>query len=138
MITREFFIPCIPPKSTAQQGVRAGIVGGKARIFKSAKSRQIAQNWVALLNPHAPPEPINMPVKLTIEVTFPHNKSARKSERESMRVPHDRKPDTDNLTKAIKDAMTFCGFWIDDAQVFDEHIRKFRGQQPGLNVSITY
>lgn len=134
---RSFFVSCNPPRSTAQQGTRAGIVNGKARVFKSAKSRQIAANWVALLKPHAPETPATGAVALAIAITFPHLKSAPKAERGRFWVKHTRKPDCDNLAKAIKDAMTTCLFWLDDSQVYALSVVKGRGQNPGIQVEIT-
>ena len=46
------------------------------------------------------------------------------------------KPDTDNLQKMLKDCMTACGFWYDDAQVVEEHIGKYWSDTPGIWIQI--
>ena len=46
------------------------------------------------------------------------------------------KPDTDNLQKLLKDCMTFCGFWQDDALVVSEIVEKFWAEHPGIWICI--
>lgn len=45
------------------------------------------------------------------------------------------KPDTDNYVKGVKDALTgIC--YVDDAQVVDEHVRKFYSDAPRVEITI--
>ena len=46
------------------------------------------------------------------------------------------KPDTDNLQKLLKDCMTKCGFWKDDALVASEIVEKFWADVPGIYIQI--
>ncbi len=46
------------------------------------------------------------------------------------------KPDTDNLQKMLKDCMTKCYFWQDDALVASELFEKFWVEIPGIFVRI--
>ena len=46
-------------------------------------------------------------------------------------IPHTVKPDTDNIMKATKDALSKM-VWRDDCQVFDEHGIKFYAEKVGL------
>ena len=46
------------------------------------------------------------------------------------------KPDTDNLQKGLKDAMTKLGWWKDDCQVFSEHVTKIYSRVPGIRIDI--
>lgn len=46
------------------------------------------------------------------------------------------KPDTDNLQKMLKDVMTECGFWEDDAQVVYEVTSKYWADVPGIYVKL--
>lgn len=52
----------------------------------------------------------------------------------SIKAPthHVKKPDTDNLEKAILDALTDAGLWDDDCQVFDVHKIKHYSNVRGL------
>lgn len=55
-------------------------------------------------------------------------------------IPHTKKPDVDNLAKAVLDVCTALRIWHDDAQVVDLRIRKVyhrdKGGTPGLELTI--
>jgi Holliday junction resolvase RusA-like endonuclease len=61
---------------------------------------------------HKPP--ITNPVRLRVSFFLPRPK-AMKGE---TAVPHTKKPDVDNLLKAVMDSMTVAGVWKDDALVY--------------------
>jgi Holliday junction resolvase RusA-like endonuclease len=51
----------------------------------------------------------------------------------------DKKPDRDNLDKAVLDALTRCKFWLDDCQVCAGNISKqytLVGVRPGVYISV--
>lgn len=98
------------PKLTHQNGVKAAARGGRTVVYKSAELRGLEAKYCALLRPYAPPEPWDCPICLTTEWLFRRPKSAKG-------VYKTTKPDTDNLVKTLKDCMTKCGFWKDDALV---------------------
>jgi Holliday junction resolvase RusA-like endonuclease len=58
---------------------------------------------------------ITDPVHLIVEFFLPWPKSKKS---DVAKAPHGKKPDTDNLLKAVMDAMTAAGAWKDDALVF--------------------
>lgn len=112
-----FILPCIP---TAQARARHGVVDGHSMTFKSHAQRANEQTLDALLAPHAPAAPLDGGVVLEFRAVFPPPKSASKKARVAMLrgiEPHTKKPDLDNLTKQLKDAMTRLCFWHDDRQV---------------------
>lgn len=43
-------------------------------------------------------------------------------------------PDADNLVKSLPDCMTRAGVWVDDDQVCELRVRKWRGMCPGRAV----
>ena len=61
---------------------------------------------------------------------FPIGKSHKSGEWRTTR------PDTDNLQKMLKDCMTKCGYWKDDAQVVREIVEKKWAQAPGIHIEI--
>ena len=63
-------------------------------------------------NRHAPAAPLEGPVHLQLHFRLPAPKRCKVTQQ-----PHAHKPDLDNLAKAVMDALTQCGFWIDDGQV---------------------
>lgn len=48
-----------------------------------------------------------------------------------------KKPDLDNLTKAVMDALTDAGAWQDDAQVAELNARKRYGAGSGVDIKIS-
>ena len=112
-----FTLPVIP---TAQARARHGVVKGRSMTFKSSEQRVNEQTLDALLALHAPEAPLMGAVTLEFRAVFPPPKSASKKARAAMLrgiEPHTKKPDLDNLTKQLKDALTRLCFWHDDRQV---------------------
>lgn len=73
-----------------------------------------------------------------ITAVFPIPKSTRKADRirmENGNVFHTKKPDTDNVTKSVLDALNDIAY-IDDSLVCDISARKFYGIDPKVIVSL--
>lgn len=131
-----FILPCIP---TAQARARHGVVNGHSMTFKSGAQRAAEQTLDALLALHAPEAPLMGAVTLEFRAVFPPPKSASKKARAAMlrgAEPHTKKPDLDNLTKQLKDAMTRLQFWRDDRQVVRIVCEKRYGEQGRWEVCI--
>lgn len=55
------------------------------------------------------------------------------------RIPLAAKPDADNISKAVCDALTSAGVIVDDNLIADLRVRKFyasRGEQPSIEIRI--
>ena len=126
----EFFIAIDPPTSTAQMK-QVRVVKGKP-IFYDPPAVKAARNMLsAHLAIHKPDKPMTGPVSLRVLWLFPRGKSHKNGE---WRIT---KPDTDNLQKLLKDCMTRCGFWKDDAQVVSEAVEKRWSDDPcGLYIEV--
>lgn len=112
------------PKLTHQNGIRIRSARGDAtpRIFKAPALRALEAKYISLLSPFAPREPWNCPIALTTEWVFRKPRGARG-------IFKTTKPDTDNLVKTLKDCMTRCGFWKDDALVCEERCTKLWAEE---------
>ena len=75
---------------------------------------------------------IEGPVRLDILFSFLPAKSA-KGVKATFKIS---KPDLDNLEKAVMDAITESGIWIDDAQVVEKHTAKIIGSSEGTSITI--
>ena len=126
----EFFIAIDPPTSTAQMK-RVRVVKGKP-VFYDPPAVKAARNMLsAHLAIHRPDKPMSGPVSLRVLWLFPRGKHHKNGE---WRIS---KPDTDNLQKLLKDCMTRCGFWKDDAQVVSEAVEKRWADDPcGLYIEV--
>ncbi len=112
-----FFLDIIPPTATAQEK-QVRVVGGRPVFFDPAPVKEAKKLLTASLLPHRPERPFSCPISLSTIWLFPKGKSHRHGEWRATR------PDTDNLQKLLKDCMTRCGFWYDDALVAQESVEK--------------
>lgn len=79
---------------------------------------------------------ITEPVHLTVRFFMPVPKTLHIKTKERY-TPHITKPDTDNLLKALMDALTEAGIWKDDAQVFwTEATKWYAAEETGAQIII--
>lgn len=124
----EFFLPMIPPTVTDQQHA-LGVRNGKPFVYDPPALKDAKEKLTAHLLPHAPTTPIDSGVRLIVRWCFPKGQHQNGEYRIT-------RPDTDNLNKALKDCMTRCRFWKDDALVASELIEKFWAEIPGVYIRI--
>lgn len=124
----EFFMAMIPPTVTAQEH-KVAVQNGKPVIYQTAEIKTAREKLIAHLAQHIPEKPYACGVRLIVKWCFPKGKHKNGEYRIT-------KPDTDNLQKMLKDCMTKCGFWKDDALVASEIVEKFWADIPGIAVYI--
>lgn len=112
-----FFMSFDPPVTTAQQK-QVRIVNGKPIFYEPARLKAARKLITDHLIPFRPEQPYSGPLSLTAEWYFPAGSGHKDGDWRISR------PDTDNLQKMLKDCMTDCGFWHDDAQVVREIAEK--------------
>lgn len=106
-----------PPTATGQMH-KVGIKHGKPFFYDPPEVRDAKQKIMSYLIQYTPKVPFEGPVALIVAWLYPiKGKHVHMEWRTS-------RPDTDNLQKILKDCMTKCGFWKDDAQVVRENIEK--------------
>lgn len=106
------------PKLTHQNGIKTRVVNGHAQVYKTPALRDLEAKYISLLKSFAPTTPWNCPISLTTRWSFNRPKGCKG-------IFKTTKPDTDNLVKTLKDCMTRCGFWTDDALVVAESCVKW-------------
>lgn len=126
----EFFLPMAKVPNVTHQEKRIAVKNGKPVVYEDARLRDARNLYTALLARYKPEDPISGAVALKtvwmFEPTGKHKSGDFKTT----------KPDTDNLVKLFKDCMTRTGFWLDDAQVVDEHTIKGYGPPVGVYVKV--
>ena len=125
---KQFFMAMIPPTVTAQEH-KVMMRNGKPVFYDPPKVTNAKTKLIAHLARYKPPEPYSSAVCLTVKWLFPKGRHKNGEYRIT-------KPDTDNLQKLLKDCMTKCGFWKDDALVASEHVEKFWADVPGIYIRI--
>ncbi len=126
----QFFISMNPPTATAQMK-QVRVVKNKPVFYDPPSVKEAKKALLANLSAHKPTTPMTGAITLRALWLFPKGKSHKNGE---WRVT---RPDTDNLQKMLKDCMTQCGFWKDDAQVVREIVEKRWSDEPcGIYIEI--
>lgn len=136
MTALRFTLPCAP---TAQARARHAVRGGHSVAYKSAGQKAAEAELDGLLKAHAPEKPLEGPLGLEFVAGMPIPTSTPKKQREAMlrgEKAHTKKPDLDNLSKQLLDAMTRVGFWRDDRQVVSLRCSKIYAAVPHWEVAV--
>ena len=124
-----FFLDINPPTATAQEkSVR--IIHGRPVFYEPANLKQAKALLMNSLAAYKPTEPMQGALELRTTWLFPVGKSHKGGEWRITR------PDTVNLQKMLKDCMTRCGYWKDDAQVVREIVEKQWAEGPGIHIEV--
>ncbi len=118
----------VPGDPVAQPRHRDRVAGGPGRPFVqryAAPKEHPIHQWRATIRlvaqQHRPPKPLEGPVSVTWDARFASPKSniahPRGQAPRLKREWHTKKPDRDNLDKAILDELRQAGFFGDDSQV---------------------
>lgn len=117
-----------------QPRARAFVRGGKAAVYDPGT----AEGWksaVATAFKDLEGRAMHQPLEVMMTFYMPRPKSHyRTNGKLKESAPHfiyDKKPDFDNLEKAVADALTAIRVWIDDCQVVDSITLK-RWEIPGI------
>lgn len=115
--------------------------GGIASVYDPGT----AEGWKACValagKDKRPDSPIDTPITLTINFFLPRPKSMEGKKHDDGCIPCCKKPDADNLAKAVMDCLTQDGWWKDDSYVYALNVRKFicaKGERSGAFISIAY
>ena len=124
----ELFMAMDPPTCTHQEK-QVAVIKGKPVFYDPPEVKAAKQKLIGHLAKHRPKERYESGVRLLTTWCFPKGRHRDGEYRIT-------KPDTDNLQKMLKDCMTMCGFWKDDALVASEFVEKFWADIPGIHIRI--
>ncbi len=126
----QFFHPCNPPTSTAQE--RNWYGKGKSALKPAA--RLARARLKAIVELYAPEAPLTGAIYAFVRWTFPHTAESKKRA-QGLVSPKITAPDTHNLSKFLFDVMAETGYFeAGDQQVCTETIVKCHGDAPGICV----
>lgn len=129
-MTLEFFMAMDPPTVTDQEH-QVMVKNGKPVFYRPAQVRAARAKLIGYLGKHVPCVKFDGPIELVTKWCFPKTGIHAHGE---YRIT---KPDTDNLQKMLKDCMTECGYWKDDALVCREITEKFWSDVPGIFIRVS-
>jgi len=130
------------PKGQPRPRAFARKVGDKVMV--RAYDAGTADGWksvvVAAGQTQRPQEPLTGLISVAISFWLPRPKRLMRKKDPMRALYAPVKPDIDNLAKAVLDALTMDGWWLDDAQVVQLTLEKWYhaiGKAPGALVSVT-
>lgn len=126
----EFFMPMKSPPTITHQQKQVAVVNNKPVFYEPDELKAARAKLMAHLGQHTPQRKYTGPVRLLVKWCFPIKGKHQDGEWKAT------KPDTDNLQKLLKDCMTDCGYWKDDALVVSEIVEKFWAALPGIYIRI--
>jgi Holliday junction resolvase RusA-like endonuclease len=104
------------------KGIRAVSVQGKVKTWRERIILAAQQQYVG--------PPLEGPLMLRIEFYLPRPKRLMRKKDPITPVPCDKKPDLDNLVKAVKDGLGTV-VWHNDSQVASLHASKYYAAKGG-------
>jgi Holliday junction resolvase RusA-like endonuclease len=125
-------------EATAKGRPKFSTRGGFARAYTPKKTQDAEYNFQAQAVQYKPSSPLTGPLVLTLK--FYRAKgipSTKKGLESALRgdIRPIKKPDIDNLSKLVMDAMNGI-FWKDDAQVVEKHSYKHYSENPRIEVTV--
>jgi len=120
----------IPMKVQPKQSVRVG-----KWMYPEKKVVANAKSLVVFLQKYLPDKPLAGPLRMTVTYKYPWRKSEPKKNRNKDK-PKDTSPDYGNISKQLDDVMESMGYFPNDAQLADVHIKKFWSDKPGVWIEL--
>lgn len=136
-----FFVPG-QPKGQPRPRAFAMKFGNKyqARMYDAGTAEGWKSSVAGAAKEFLPATPVEIPLRLTLVFYMPRPKSHLNSKgnlKESAPVWFAGKPDSDNLAKAVMDALTILGMWKDDSQVVKlTSMKAYANERSGCDVVI--
>jgi Holliday junction resolvase RusA-like endonuclease len=127
---------CVPPRTT-HQAKRIVRVGTWTRLADTPELAQTKALLETLLLPYVPAAPVTGPVRLALAYTWPWRAGDSARTCRLGRVPCPTRPDCTNLAKTLEDRLVALRFLVDDAQVVELLVTKWRGDTPGITIELT-
>lgn len=109
------------------------------RVFDSGSSDAWRADVLRCGRSARPRRPLVGPLIVLIDFLLPRPRRLCRRSDPTGEIPCDRRPDRDNLEKAVLDALQADGWFVDDAQVVGGEVRKLYhaiGEAPGARITI--
>ena len=106
----------------------------RSDAWERAAAQEFALEW-------RPRAPLDCPIILLVEATFPRTKAKTWKRKRMTAFPHTVKPDASNVLKAVEDALVKGGVMVDDNRIFDSRcVKRYAGEgfEPGVRVTLRF
>lgn len=123
-------VPCPRPKITMRNGYATAYYPSKYKNFKRDVTQYIRQNFTY--------STYNTPIKITYTFVLPRPKYLQRKKDTSNRIEHAKKPDLDNLVKAINDVLEGSGVVSNDSIIYSmDAIKYIAAKQEEASILLT-
>ena len=125
--TVQFLIGCSPYMIPTAQEKKIGKIGDKPILYKEAKVKKAEKTITLAMEPYAHHFKgwSGHPRGVYIDFLYEYPKGTPKKDLIDY-LYSTQKNDLDNSNKGFQDALTKAGFWQDDNEIAELHLRKFR------------
>jgi Holliday junction resolvase RusA-like endonuclease len=123
--------------SLQSSGKRMIIRHGRPVFFKTKRASDYQSIIRLFARKYRPVAPWECPITLCVTYYLERPARLNKKSITTDPIPHDKRPDLDNLQKGTQDALE--GFWLDDAQICSMHLFKRyceKGGSPRIVITI--
>ena len=111
-----------------------------ARVFDAGTAENWKSRIAASANGKRPPgAPLDCPIRVELRFIMPRPQSLRRKKDPAGPIPHTKRPDVDNLAKAVLDCLSELGWWVDDTRVAElEATKEYASKEgvPGLELRV--
>lgn len=135
----QLLIPIVPV--SVQKGNRTAVVQGKVRHFPDKKKVAYYARIAEELVHQKRERPIEGPTAVSYRFFMERPGYLKKPKSDPMAIPHDQKPDFDNLSKGFGDALGKSSIFTDDKQIWAAFVFKMYHELslfPRIEVDIIY
>lgn len=108
----------------------------RGRVVEDPAFRTWARGVTLYLRAHRPPRPLEGPLEARYTFVLPRPIAMRQP---LERVWHHKRPDAENLSKALNDCLQEAGWFLDDGQIAVQVLGKMyaaKGEQPCIELEL--
>ena len=123
----KFVLGCSPYMMPTAQLKKIAVIGGHPRIYKQPKVQKAEKTITLAMQPYAHYFAgwEGHPYGVYMDFCYEYPKGTPKKDLIDYQYSVS-KNDLDNSEKGLSDALTAAGFWHDDSEIAELHLRKFR------------
>lgn len=131
----DIFVPNVVVPTTTHHSKKIVKCGKFTRLADSDALNDAKDFWRLHLMKDRPPDPIERPCTLIIQLYWPYRTSEPKKNRCGP-ICHTSKPDCSNMAKTIEDRLVELGYIKDDALVSSLRVEKYWSEKGGFRIVI--
>lgn len=122
---KPLFSVWVPGKPKGQPRPRAFARGGKAAVYTPGTAEAWKSSIAVAVKQFLPAVPIAAPVRIDLRFMMPRPKRLMRRKDPDGPIRYDGRPDSDNMEKAVWDALEIVGLYDDDKRICENRTEAF-------------